>query len=232
METNTGLFIAVLTVFSCGWAQAQPQAPAELQPGYPGYPASGVTTAPVQDPVLPEAAPGPGWSAGSSGSPAPDYQPVPGQSLGDPGLNVPPVEVHRFPGATGKPLSPPAPMTRVEPITENGITYLCGGIGLDEADQIKQEARNYDLILTFAARNGSYLADVNVDIADALGKSLLKTTCGAPMMLVNLPKNGNYQIRAETGGQTLVRAVQVREAQRGKTVTMTWPAKSNDMGGP
>lgn len=218
MEMKTGLFIALFTVFSYGWAQAQPQAPAELQPGYPGYPASGTITAPVQNPILPET---------SSGITSSGGNPAPGQS-GDPGMIAPPVEVHRLPGASSKPLSPPAPVTRIEPITENGITYLCGGVGLDEADQMKQDARNYDLMLTFAARNGSYLADVNVDIADARGQSLLKTTCGAPMMLVNVPKSGSYQIRAETGGHTLVRTVQIREEQRGKAVTMAWPDKAND----
>jgi hypothetical protein len=119
-------------------------------------------------------------------------------------------------------------MTRVEPITENGITFLCGGVGLDEADRMKHEARNYDLVLTFAAGNGSYLADINVDVADARGQSLLKTTCDAPMMLMNLPKSGNYRIRAESGGHSLTRVVRVRDMQKGKAVTMVWPAPGSD----
>jgi hypothetical protein len=114
-------------------------------------------------------------------------------------------------------------MTGVDPISQNGITFLCGGIGLDETDRMKREARNYDLVLTFAARNGSYLADINVDIEDARGQSLLTTTCEGPMMLVDLPKNGNYRIRAETGGHALTRTVQVRNTQPGKAVNMIWP---------
>ncbi|HEX2530842.1 MAG TPA: hypothetical protein VHK70_05170 [Burkholderiaceae bacterium] len=118
----------------------------------------------------------------------------------------------------------PASMTKVEPISEGGFTYMCGGVGSDEAADMKQEARNYDMMLTFAARNGDYLADVNVDIRDAQGKSLLKTTCDAPIMLVDFPESGTYRIHAETGGYSLDRTAQVRAKGRSHVaMVMSWP---------
>lgn len=129
------------------------------------------------------------------------------------------------PNARGK-LPPPAPLTRLTAKTENGVTYLCGGIGQDEASEMKEAARDYDLMLTFAARDGSYLADVNVDIADARDNSLLKTTCNAPIMLVDLGRSGTYRIRAETGGNTVSRSVRVQPREPGKSVVMVWPVEA------
>jgi hypothetical protein len=123
-------------------------------------------------------------------------------------------------------LPPPAPVTRLAAKTENGVTYLCGGIGQDEASEMKEAAREYDLMLTFAARDGSYLADVNVNIADAGNNSLLKTTCNAPIMLVTLGKNGTYRIQAETGGSTVSKTVRVQERDQGKALVLVWPVQA------
>lgn len=116
------------------------------------------------------------------------------------------------------------PVVQLQPKTENGVTYLCGGIGLDEAQMMKSEARNYDLMLTFAARDGSYLADVNVDIADARGAPVLKTTCDAPILLVDLPKSGNYRIRSETAGRAVSRTAYVQNKKgHAKSLALVWP---------
>jgi hypothetical protein len=128
----------------------------------------------------------------------------------------------------GKPprLPPPAPMTRLSRITENGVSYVCGGIGLDEAEDMKAAAREYDLMLIFSARDGSYLADVNVDIADAQDNSLLKVSCNGPIMLVDLSSPGSYRVRAEVGGATVSRNIRVG-AEQGRSLVLVWPASQN-----
>jgi hypothetical protein len=128
-------------------------------------------------------------------------------------------------------LPPPAPLSKLAEKSENGITWLCGGVGQDEADFMKEAARDYDLMLTFAARDGSYLADVNVDIADARNKSLLKTSCNAPIMLLDLGKAGTYRILAETGGSAVSKVVQVQRA-KGKAVVLVWPVQQEDSPAP
>jgi uncharacterized membrane protein YgcG len=115
-----------------------------------------------------------------------------------------------------------ASMARLEPKTENGITYLCGGIGREEASYMKQQAGKHDLALTFAAKDGDYLADVNVAIRDARGNPILETRCDGPMMLVDLPKGGTYRIHAETAGYALDRTVAV-SGNRVATAVLTWP---------
>lgn len=121
------------------------------------------------------------------------------------------------------------PVSVLEPKTENDVTYLCGGIGADEARYMKREARAYDMMLTFAARNGEYLADVNVDIQDASGNQVLQTTCGGPIMLIDLPKSGNYRVRADASGYTLNRTMHVQtDRQRGQPLAaaaLVWPQR-------
>ncbi len=116
------------------------------------------------------------------------------------------------------------------PKTENGITYLCGGIGSSEAAQMKRDASSYNLMLTFAENTGAYLADVDVHITDTRGNDILQTTCDAPIMLVNFPKAGTYRVRAEVAGHPLNRVVRVSSRGRHSSVAMVWPRGQVEQG--
>lgn len=118
--------------------------------------------------------------------------------------------------------TPDAP---VQPRTENGFRYLCGGVGLDESEYMKSEARSHGLLMTFATTDGSYLAKVHVDIADSRGKPLLTVDCDAPMLLVDLPRAGTYRILAQTGGASLARNASVK-ANGGSRLVFVWPMQN------
>jgi hypothetical protein len=122
--------------------------------------------------------------------------------------------------------SPTTSSAAMQPKTENGITYLCGGVGLDESAAMKQAARSYDLMSTFAAQDGSYLADVNVDILDKSGATILHTTCGGPMMLVKLPHAGNYRLRAQVDGNAQTKIAKVSSGRNAgpQRLVFVWPA--------
>jgi hypothetical protein len=121
----------------------------------------------------------------------------------------------------------PSGAARLKPATQGDVTYLCGGVGEEEIAHMKSEARGYDLMLTFAAQDGAYLADVNVDIRDAKGARVLQTKCDSPILLVDVPRTGNYRIRAETAGYRLDRVAKVRSPSRKgvalANLTMVWP---------
>ena len=118
----------------------------------------------------------------------------------------------------------PAPMSRLEPQTVNGVTYMCGGVGDNEVATMKRSARDYDMMLTFATKRGEYLADVNVDIKDAKGKPLMHARCDGPIMLVDFPQGGTYRVHAETGGYSLDKTARVSSKQnRTASVVMHWP---------
>jgi hypothetical protein len=93
--------------------------------------------------------------------------------------------------------------------TENGIKFLSGGIGSDEAFAMRLEAERYPLSLVFIGGvRGEYLADVDVTIADSSGRTVLKTVAGGPYLLLDLPE-GNYTITAQYGDKSIRRPARV-----------------------
>jgi len=114
---------------------------------------------------------------------------------------------------------------KVHPKTENGFTYMCGGIGSDESNYMKHAAKNYNLMSTFARQDGSYLADININISDKSGKTTLQTTCSGPIMLVKFPHAGTYTIRADAGGRTQTKTAQVQAKGGSHALDFVWPAK-------
>lgn len=106
---------------------------------------------------------------------------------------------------------------------KNGFTYVCGGVGSDESAYMKEIAKNYDLMSTFARRDGSYLADINIAIKDKSGQAVLKITCAGPMMLIKFPHPGTYQIQAEVEDSTVTETVQITAKRRPSSKVFEWP---------
>lgn len=56
----------------------------------------------------------------------------------------------------------------VSAMTQNGIRYVSGGVGMTQQEALKAMRKDYNLLLTFAVKkSGAYLADVQVRIQDA-----------------------------------------------------------------
>ncbi|MEX3916389.1 carboxypeptidase regulatory-like domain-containing protein [Paraburkholderia sp. BR10872] len=96
---------------------------------------------------------------------------------------------------------------------QNGVAYITGGVGSDEAAAIRSVAGQYSLRLTFVTQGGQFLSDVDVEIVGPSGASLLKTRTLGPFLYVSLP-TGRYQVAAYAAGakQTRVVLVNVRQA--------------------
>ena len=93
------------------------------------------------------------------------------------------------------------------------VQQRCGGIGSDESTRMRAEMKDHPLSLLFARPDGEYLADVQVNLSDAGGKTLLDWKAGGPVCLVDLPP-GRYKVQAMSGGATREHEVTV-----GKTPT-------------
>lgn len=130
---------------------------------------------------------------------------------------------------------PPSPIARLKPVTQDDVTYLCGGVGEEESSYMKQQAKGYDLMLTFATRSGAYLADVDVDIRDASGNTVLQLACDSPILLVDLPQGGTYKVRAEAAGYTLNKSVRVaggrKQSPKVASSILSWPQQVAEGGG-
>jgi hypothetical protein len=102
-------------------------------------------------------------------------------------------------------------------------TFRCGGIGQAEQDQFKAEAAQHDAMLTFALSTGAYVSDVDVRITDKAGKAVVEGRCGGPLMLVDLPGKGTYQVSATYEGKAQKKNLAV--AGKPARATFTWPAR-------
>jgi len=83
---------------------------------------------------------------------------------------------------------------------QNGVAYLSGGIGVDEAKAI-QQATGYNLHMTFSiGPEGKYVPDVDVVVQKAQGQTVLTLTQAGPLVYVQLPP-GKYTVVATRNGE-------------------------------
>ena len=95
-----------------------------------------------------------------------------------------------------------------EAVSTNGVLYMTGGIGEDEAKAFLSLAPRYSLRMMFTSANGSYLADVDVRIRNADGRAILDTRTDGPFLYIMLPA-GRYHIVANAGRSDVGRWVEV-----------------------
>ena len=113
-----------------------------------------------------------------------------------------------------------------QPKEQNGVTYINGGVGTDEQNAMKALKADYNLRLTFATRQtGAYRSDVQLDIADAKGASVLSVANTGPMFFAKLPP-GTYRISAAAEGKTFKRTVKLGNGA--KEMTLHWENDSPD----
>ena len=99
--------------------------------------------------------------------------------------------------------------------------FRCGGVGQEDQARMKADAARHDLMLTFATSNGAYLADVEVEISSG-DKVVLQGRCNDPLMLVDLPADGSYQVRASANGKEQRKTVSI--GGKPASATFVWPA--------
>jgi hypothetical protein len=93
--------------------------------------------------------------------------------------------------------------------TFGSVSYVTGGIGLDEFAAIKAAEKDFALSLLFTQnKRGEYLSDVKVSIKDKAGKTVLEAVSDGPMLLARLPA-GVYKVSAEHEGNALSKTVRV-----------------------
>jgi hypothetical protein len=118
------------------------------------------------------------------------------------------------------------PAVAAQPKEQNGVTYINGGVGTDEQNAMKALRADYNLRLTFATKQtGAYRSDVQLDIADVKGASVLSVANTGPMFFARLPA-GTYKISASAEGKTFKRSVKLGNGS--KEMTLHWENDSPD----
>jgi hypothetical protein len=100
--------------------------------------------------------------------------------------------------------------TGMPPTEQQGdVSFVSGGVGRDESTALRQARSQWPLSLLFTGPGSNYVADVQVQIVNAGGTSVLDTISHGPHMLVRLPP-GRYTVNATYSGVTRKQTVNVR----------------------
>lgn len=100
-------------------------------------------------------------------------------------------------------------------------TYINGGFGQEEADDMRTKAGDYNLRLYLSeGKMGHSITDVPVSITDKKGNVRLDYATSGPMLFLQV-ENGTYNISAQHNGVTLTKKVAVIN-HRGVNVYLNW----------
>lgn len=109
----------------------------------------------------------------------------------------------------------------LQPQEQNGISYLQGGIGIDES-RAMQQTRGYNLQLTLSSgSDNKYQSGAQVSIESIAGQPLLTLPDVGPMLFVKLP-NGHYRVLASLNGEQQRHQV-VIDGSGPVKVNLHWP---------
>ncbi|MDD2046681.1 carboxypeptidase regulatory-like domain-containing protein [Pseudomonas putida] len=109
----------------------------------------------------------------------------------------------------------------LQPGEQNGISYLEGGIGLDESRAL-QQTRGYNLQITLSSGpDNKYQSGAELRIESAGGQPVLTLQDIGPMLYAKVPA-GHYQVVASINGQQLRQQVLIDGTAPVK-VNLHWP---------
>lgn len=102
----------------------------------------------------------------------------------------------------------------------NGIKYVTGGIGDEEATAIRGMAKNFSLNLVFSEGSGGKITGVDVVIYSNQGNVVFRIKSASPFLYVALPE-GKYRVVANYDGQKQGVVFEV-DGKTNKKVILNW----------
>jgi hypothetical protein len=123
-------------------------------------------------------------------------------------------------------LSPPslAEESVIKTQTQGEVTFVTGGVGIDERNELDATRGNYNLGLQFSVQGkGNYLSDVKVRITNLKGKVFLETVSDGPKLFAKLP-SGRYIVTVDLNGETHQKTVSIG-GKKMTSLSFTWSEK-------
>ncbi|MGS7249741.1 carboxypeptidase regulatory-like domain-containing protein [Pseudomonas anuradhapurensis] len=109
---------------------------------------------------------------------------------------------------------------QLQPQEQNGVRYLQGGIGQDEANAMRKTP-GYDLHVELSTGpEGKFQSGASVDIQNAQGQPVLSIPDAGPLLYVQLPP-GKYKVTGNAQGETVQQMVTVN-GKSPATVNLNW----------
>ena len=104
---------------------------------------------------------------------------------------------------------------------DSRAAFVSGGVGLTSQEELKSRERDFNLKLVFTLTEGNYVADVDVEIRDAAGKTVLAHDAPGPLLMAKLPR-GTYTVNATYEGRTQSRKINIGGGL--VTAQFRWPS--------
>jgi hypothetical protein len=96
--------------------------------------------------------------------------------------------------------------------TNNGISYITGGIGDEELEALKTQESNFNAHVLVVSTNGEYMSEVAIRFLDKENVEVLRILDGGPFFYVDLPA-GTYTVEAASNIGTIQKAKLVASAK-------------------
>jgi hypothetical protein len=108
-----------------------------------------------------------------------------------------------------------------QPIHQGQASYITGGIGEDEQQAIEASARDYNLLISNAEKDGEFTAGTDFTITNRHGQEVLRAHDTGPLFYAQLPP-GDYVIHATYNGAQRVRDVSIT-GKSPSDIHLIWP---------
>lgn len=106
-------------------------------------------------------------------------------------------------------------------ISATGLSFMTGGIGSDDALEMRSYAKKFTLNLIFSEGTiGRLATDINVNIYDEQDRMAFRIKGAKPMLYVNLPA-GTYTILASNNGIKLRHKLTI-DGAKNQRVILNW----------
>ncbi|MFJ7566912.1 hypothetical protein ACIQW9_08145 [Herminiimonas sp. NPDC097707] len=109
-------------------------------------------------------------------------------------------------------------------VSSGQATYISGGIGSDEAAEMRSMASRYALEVVSVVNTEpreEYTADFRILIRDKVGKTVVDAMSEGPFFLANLP-DGSYQVEAIQDDVRKLQKVLIKKGTHRRLV-FVWP---------
>ncbi len=100
-----------------------------------------------------------------------------------------------------------------------GVSYMSGGIGLDDRAQMESSAQQFNARLMFAEHDGAFVVADTVIVSRG-NVEVMRVSDVGPLLYLNLP-NGTYTVHATYMGVPRNRTISV--SRRTPDVVISWP---------
>ena len=119
------------------------------------------------------------------------------QTLTAPDYNKAPAPVaSEAVGAVGGDAIPALPL---EMLTENGVSYISGGIGDEEKEQLKAQETNFNIHVLITGLNGEFVSSVKFRLLSPKGAQIINIEDAGPYVYVKIPA-GSYDAEITSNG--------------------------------